>query len=635
MKFQTLKLNNFLSFKKAEFDFSKPGIFLVEGRVSGSSAFASNGAGKTNLFEGVSWTLFGETLKGVDNSRITYRGQGNCRCSLDILLDDNTRYRVTRYRDHEKYGNKLLLQIYTSTGELSDLSCPDMRDTQKEICKILGMNFKSFANSVFFGQGTISRIANSSDSDLKEILEDILDLKDLPKAYELARKKLFNLELECSRWGQVVEKNTQTINRNLEVIKEANTSMKSWIRKAVMVAKSRLKNIIDLEHRLSQLEDKIIAGVGLAKEQIEANNKKVASIKKKISKFNDRFNNEAVGEKESLVKEISQIKLEISKINDQYRTAGEECSSCGGIITVRQSDALREKIQKSIMSMSSKLKKLNSRLIVVDRACIRNVDICNRICELNRTLATLEMDNRDMNSGIKAGMQLCDSIIPIYLTYLETERTDQKVGEHISGLKDMATKLTKENRELQEEIQSAKNDLAKAKKTIKYLQFWVEGFSNKGIKSLVIDSVTPFINKKIEEFSTIICDGLITAEFDTHKILRSGESRRKMSINTTAVDGGESYDGISGGEKRRIDICIALAFRELVADRGIKSVPILVLDEAFDSLDSIGIERTAELIQGLNQNNQTIFVITHKPELRDYFGNVITIEKKQKVSRIV
>ena len=68
---KTLKLKNFLSHDESEIDFEKFNTALIMGAFDGDPE-RSNGAGKSVLFEAITWALFGKSrhkkIDGVENS---------------------------------------------------------------------------------------------------------------------------------------------------------------------------------------------------------------------------------------------------------------------------------------------------------------------------------------------------------------------------------------------------------------------------------------------------------------------------------------------------------------------------------------------------------------------------------------
>eukprot|EP00955_Chlamydomonas_euryale_P017009 181602-Chlamydomonas_euryale.AAC.3 len=58
---------------------------------------------------------------------------------------------------------------------------------------------------------------------------------------------------------------------------------------------------------------------------------------------------------------------------------------------------------------------------------------------------------------------------------------------------------------------------------------------------------------------------------------------------------------LSGGERRRVALAMALGFADLVRQRGRLRCNVLVLDEALQQLDAEGCARVASLLRGLPQ----------------------------------
>lgn len=81
----------------------------------------------------------------------------------------------------------------------------------------------------------------------------------------------------------------------------------------------------------------------------------------------------------------------------------------------------------------------------------------------------------------------------------------------------------------------------------------------------------------------------------------------KIEFSATGVGGKHGYDGASSGQRRRIDIAMALAMADnsRYGKRG-----TLWLDEVFDSLDEDGIDQVVNLVSQLSQQRQVI-LLTH------------------------
>ena len=89
----------------------------------------------------------------------------------------------------------------------------------------------------------------------------------------------------------------------------------------------------------------------------------------------------------------------------------------------------------------------------------------------------------------------------------------------------------------------------------------------------------------------------------------------------------------SGGEQRRIDICISLALQSLLSLSD-SNFNITIYDEIFDSLDELGRDYVLNLLKEEIKTKDSIFVISHDSNLQDQFRNIIKIKKKGGISYV-
>ena len=161
------------------------------------------------------------------------------------------------------------------------------------------------------------------------------------------------------------------------------------------------------------------------------------------------------------------------------------------------------------------------------------------------------------------------------------------------------------------------------------------GYSNQGIKSFILDDITPFLNRRVNKYLSKLTSGQIEVVFSTRSTLKTGEEREKFSIDIINKNGGDTYSSNSGGEKKRIDLAINLALQDLVASRSSKKINIAMFDEVFDSLDENGIDGVISLLQELSQSKSTILVVSHNEYLKSYFTNILTVVKQNGYTSVI
>lgn len=198
-------------------------------------------------------------------------------------------------------------------------------------------------------------------------------------------------------------------------------------------------------------------------------------------------------------------------------------------------------------------------------------------------------------------------------------------------------------------ISAAKEDLASKKRTydlktvlleeldkqLTVLGFWIDGFSNKGVKSLLLDTVTPILNLHTAEYLSYLTDGLAKVTFNTQTQLQSGETREKFNVAVDYKFGAGEYQGVSGGEGSRVDMAVLFALGDLAASRASAAIQLRLLDEPFSALDSKGNEQVVRLLkEKIVPRSRTVLVITHDDNMKAYFDQRIVVSKKDGISSI-
>jgi DNA repair exonuclease SbcCD ATPase subunit len=178
-----------------------------------------------------------------------------------------------------------------------------------------------------------------------------------------------------------------------------------------------------------------------------------------------------------------------------------------------------------------------------------------------------------------------------------------------------------------------KIELASDQDNLRYAEFWVEGFGGKGLKSLMFENLMPFITERANHYAEALTDGIIKISISPVTELKSGDQREKISVSAVNSEGAAVYEGNSGGERKRVDLCILLALQDLLVQRSSKSIKLAIFDEVLDQLDSEGIERVVELLKERSQE-QPVFIISHSEDLKSFFEDRISLEKVDGITSI-
>jgi DNA repair exonuclease SbcCD ATPase subunit len=104
---------------------------------------------------------------------------------------------------------------------------------------------------------------------------------------------------------------------------------------------------------------------------------------------------------------------------------------------------------------------------------------------------------------------------------------------------------------------------------------------------------------------------------------------------TTRYANEYQYSNLSMGERGRLDLAIAFAWRQIAKLKGSVHCNILILDEVLDaSLDINGTEDALGILEDVCKDT-SVFIISHKNALDDKVRSVIRLEKINGFTRVM
>ncbi|NEO87056.1 MAG: exonuclease subunit SbcC [Spirulina sp. SIO3F2] len=160
-----LTLKYFLSYQAATLDFTGLHTACICG---------ANGAGKSSLLEGITWALWGKSRASSDD--VIQTGAEYVRVDFTFGIGLEV-YRVIRSGHRGRSAGELQFQIRTVSGKFRSISEKTKRATQEKINETLKLNYDTFVNSAYLRQGHADEFMQSSPSDRKKVLADLLKLE--------------------------------------------------------------------------------------------------------------------------------------------------------------------------------------------------------------------------------------------------------------------------------------------------------------------------------------------------------------------------------------------------------------------------------------------------------------------------
>jgi exonuclease SbcC len=214
MRLTTLTLKNFRKFRHATLDFPD-GLTAVVGL---------NGAGKSTIFEAVSWVLYGAVAARTPSDqikRVSAEPRDSCRVELEFDFEEH-HYRIIR-----EMSGKSLSASATVTMD-GKVAATGAEVVSRFMQKTLGMDFKSFFTSIFAKQKELNTLSSMNASERRPLILKMLGIDSLDEVIKTIRsdKKQKAVLIERLRKDLVDEKGQDRITLLKKGIVESEAKRK-------------------------------------------------------------------------------------------------------------------------------------------------------------------------------------------------------------------------------------------------------------------------------------------------------------------------------------------------------------------------------------------------------------------------
>lgn len=643
MIFTKLSWRNLFSYGDyhTEFALDTDGITFVKGRNKDTGG--TNGSGKSVLIDVFSWVLFGKTVKDipVDAVRCIHTKEAAHAC-IEFWQGQDY-YEINRYRGHKEFGNGVVVK----KNGVVDTSVTDgtNKDAQEVIDTILGIDYHALTSSIVFSTEMPLKLPKLTADRRRQFMEMLLGLR----AY--------------SEYGKVSKTKAKSIRKGLDEIiieerekKNALASQKDDLVKYNGMSKDFNNNkSIALDRLAKQYNDLTskIDSIDIAK---------INELKDKISASETEY--------KSTEKTITELDLSLQQIDHDIKTIQSSIAE-----TQRNLTATAKSIEKDFQAQ---IKLHKQRIDLMKHECptcqrgwegvdveehnvTHNAEITRLTSELNTALHSnqtehqLIIDSHTELQTIKTNAKSEMSVTKTELTkkYKTLLTSLNELSEALKAMpKESDLVVLNEQREhLQKTIESKSEEQNPYKKIIddlsvkikaaidildsvaikrtvleedlKYVSFWDESFNNDGLKLFIFETIIPILNNRIAHYLPIL--------FENNKVRCEFDKMMNMFVFLDNVT--TSYGNLSQGERKRVDLAIALALLETAQSQHGMSSNVMFFDEIFDSsLDSNGMKAVMSILYTMPV--KTMFVISHRNEISDMFERVIEVVKHHNLSRI-
>lgn len=535
---------------------------------------SGNGQGKTSIIQAVTFGLYNRSINNIPKNKLINSINGKQTVVEVEFTSNQIDYKVVR-------GIKPnVFQIYKDDKLINEDA--NSRDYQAVLeNQILRMSYKTFIQTVMIGMSNFTPFMELGSNDRRIVVEDLLGVGVLTTMNNLVKDHIANINQQINDLtNQIMVKKTQaqgelaiydTLVANQ---KKNNESLQKQRNQHIKDIEKHNKAIDKLNAQLNKLQP-TVQKYDVFKTGLQAVISEQGKLRGLISK---------VQQDQQFIESNDHCPLCHQQIDDEYRTS----------ITATNNDR-QQKLNAKLTQIEARLQSLYEKQDKFIKVIEKNNELHGSIREHNSAITLLnnqvievdqQLASNTSNEQLDAQKQKVEQIVfdGNELTKQRNDLLDQK------GLYDQCANLLKDN----------------------------------GIKAAVVNQYLPIINQMINKYLADM-DFFLSFEID-NQFNETLKARGRDDM---------TYQNLSQGEKRRLDMAILFTWRYIAQLRNSCSCSNIFIDEVLDSsLDAAGIESIMKLFRSFTDSN--IFVISHREGVQELdFDRILTIEKRNQFSTIL
>ena len=688
-RIQPSELQRNISWRPIKFDFSNMFSYGEKNvinfdKVNGlMGLFAPNAAGKSSLFDAISFCLFDKCSRAYKAAAIMNNRKSDFHCQLEFSIDGVT-YGIRREGRTINKGKNVKVDVdFWREGDSGreSLNGTERRDTNQVIETYVG-RYEDFVMTALSLQSNNALFIDKSQSERKDLMAQFMGLDIFDKLYDTAtndikdvnalirnfRKTDFTselaqketdlnskreeydsldaekLELE-KRKGELDE---QIINLSQQIIPIQGNLNIDVLNSKLKKIESELKTWSDTKFTITEKHTETKQLVFEAKEMVDA---KSTINGNDIGEAIVRFN-ELKTEKNDIQHQIDLLEQSIESNKEKLSHLEEHeydpnCDFCMNNVFVK--DALKTKDELELQG--TQMQNLNTQLhqLVGVLALISNVQDqfsqwTNWTNEHKRLIGIrekLEGDGKTADTRIELlqhQLETAKADIKRYNDNVETITNNTSLINQIENIREEKQGVEKEISDvnklmlrLMSEVGATKtyidNMIAKMDE-VKELEsknqlyeFYLDAVKKDGVPYELISKALPAIENEVNNILGQVVDFSISMDTDG----------KNINARIVYEDQEWALEMCSGMEKFISGLAIRVA---LINICNLPRPNFLVIDEGFGTLDADNLSSLFMMMQYLKTQFDFIWVISHLEQMRDIVDGLIEIKKVDGFSKI-
>lgn len=535
-----------------------------------------NGAGKSTMLDALCYCLFNKGFRSVPKGNFINSLNGR-----DLLVE--VEFSISGKKYLVRRGSKPNIFEIEVDGKMLD-QVANIRDQQLYLEKnILRLNWKAFTQIIILGSATHVPFMQLKTAERREIIDELLDLRVLTLMKVVLKDRIDIIKEKLTEINSDISLLNTKINLEQQYLNKSATEREERKRKNDESIAETQRIIIEENERIQSLnKDLEIFDYTELVKKYKQKQKKVDEYRSILSKLDHK---------------ITGLQGEVA-----FFTENSVCPTCAQDITSEwKSNAVNIR-----NSMLTELHDAKDKIEI-------------KISNFAKEMDTLLSEAKKVDA-VRNKISSSKRNIEHYEKFIEKIRKD--FAEDASDKENSNVSEIESNIKIHKEKEAEKESILRRNEIIAHASTFLK---DNGIKSIIIKQFIPVINYHINQYLSLT-DFFVKFEVDENF---------EESIKSRHVDDFK-YLNFSEGEKKRIDLAILFAWRDIAKKKNSMNTNLIILDEVFDSaMDDDGSDTFIKLIKSIRDQN--IFIITHKVDMMtDKFegerNRVLNFEKRKNFS---
>ena len=684
----SIELGDFLAHSETKLEFEK-GVTIFVGE---------NGAGKSSIIDGITFSLFGQHTR-KSNKGLIKRGSNQGYSKIEFSINGK-QYETVRKID-SKGGLVATFSEITKEGRV-EIAAGERKQfgesMTEQVEKTIGMDFEKLKIASIVQQGELNSIINAKPKEFKELLNAIIGIDKLDVASESMKKVTKEFREKIKTDLGYDDTHIEILERDLErshlEIKEAEPEKNQLelkqkqiheelkkLQKELEIETPKVDKIKQLELRKDELLRYVKETMKEIQQKISENERKIRDcegcfeeIKLKVD-FESKIQKveEAV---EDTLKKIQEMTSQIASLKEKQILASKlqlkdnKCPVCDSIVEKLNPFFQEEHIKEEIIKLQENIKLKEKERDMYTQKKKEFLEKVQKTRDAEATLRAHSINTKEELMEIQKETQIQKAKLPM-MNNNDLKEISQ-IDDHSKVIFENILKLEVDTKGFSEkEFLNLKNTISEKQTSLSQMDQQVGGILEKIDKAkrqietiekviLELKIVKKYVSKLDKVQTNIFSrDGSVATSlrswalnsisvkaseylsFLNTKIQRIALSEKARDVSIACYSKTEvlELESLSGGEKVSVALALRLGMASLL---GSSNLNLMILDEPTTHLDA---ERKKSLVRVLSQlteisNSQTpmqFLIITHDSEIFEDSNveQIYKFESKEEGSKVI